>query len=134
MMMKNIQIEWRHLDIDGSTCERCGDTGNEVEQAVAVLNQECAAQGITFDLIETRLEAGALNESNAILIDGHYLETLLPQAGRGDSHCKSCSDLTGDEVECRTIELAGKRHETVPASLIREAACQVVDCCNSQCC
>ncbi len=132
--MKKIQIEWRHLDVDGATCERCGDTGNEVEQAVAALNRECTPQGISFVLTETRLEAEALNESNAILIDGRYLETLLPHAERGDSHCSSCGDLTGEEVECRTVELAGKRHETVPASLIREAACQVVDCCNSQCC
>ena len=132
--MKNIQIEWRHLDVDGSTCERCGDTGHEVEQAVAALNQECVAQGVTFELIETRLEADALKESNAILIDGRYLEALLPQAERGDSHCSSCGDLTGEEVECRTVELAGKRHETVPASLIREAACQLAECCSSNCC
>lgn len=25
--MTRIEIEWRHLDKDGKTCERCSDTG-----------------------------------------------------------------------------------------------------------
>lgn len=132
--MKNITIEWRHLDVDGDTCERCGNTGDEVEKAVDSLNRECAPQGVSFTLQEIRLDAGQLSESNAILIDGHYIESLLPQAERNDSECGSCGDLVGESVECRTVDIDGRSHETVPAELIRTAACEVADCCNSGCC
>ena len=133
-MMKTINIEWRHLDVDGSTCERCDNTGNEVKQAVESLNRECAPHGVSFTLQETALDANALDESNATLIDGQYLETLLPQAERSNSECCSCGDLVGEAVECRTVEFGGQSHETIPADLIRAAACEVAGCCTSGCC
>lgn len=132
--MKNITIEWRHLDVDGNTCERCGDTGSEIRQAVASLNNECAPAGTEFTLVETPLTADALAESNAILIDGHYLESLLPEAERGDSSCQSCGDLVGEKVDCRTVEFDGQRHETIPAEFIRNAVCKVADCCSQTSC
>lgn len=132
--MQNITIEWRHLDVDGNTCERCGNTGDEVQQAVDALNRECAPHGVSFTLQETRLDAAGLADSNAILIGGHYIESLLPQAQRRDSECRSCGDLVGDSVECRTVDIDGHSHETVPAELIRSAACEVADCCNTGCC
>ena len=132
--MKTITIEWRHLDVDGDTCERCDNTGNEVKKAVASLNHECAPHGVSFTLQETRLTADALAESNAILINGQYLEALLPQAERSNSECCSCGDLVGESVECRTVEFNGQSHETIPAELIRDAACTVANCCTTSCC
>lgn len=132
--MKNITIEWRHLEVDGSTCERCGNTGDEVKKAVDALNRECAPHDVSFTLQETPLSADSLEESNAILINGQYLETLLPQAERSDSECCSCGDLVGEAVECRTVEFNGQSHETIPADLIRTAACEAAGCCTSGCC
>jgi hypothetical protein len=132
--MQTVTIEWRHLDVDGNTCERCDNTGGEVQRAVDALNRECTPRGVSFALQETRLEADALAESNAILIDGHYIETLLPQAERSDSECCSCGDLVGEAVACRTVEFNGLSHETIPAELIRTAACEVAGCCTSDCC
>jgi len=132
--MRTVNIEWRHLDVDGSTCERCDNTGDEVKKAVDALNRECAPQGVSFTLQETSLDADALAESNAILIDGKYIEELLPKAERSSSECCSCGDLVGESVECRTVEVGGKSHETIPAELIRTAACEVASCCSSGCC
>lgn len=132
--MQTINIEWRHLDVDGDTCERCGDTGQEVRRAIDALNRECAPAGTQFTLVETTLAADALDESNAILIDGQYLDDLLPEAERSDSECRSCGDLVGQEVECRTVVFNGQSHETVPAEMIRSAACNVAKCCHTGCC
>jgi tartrate dehydratase beta subunit/fumarate hydratase class I family protein len=33
--MKRLEIEWRHLDKEGRTCDRCADTGDEVRRACA---------------------------------------------------------------------------------------------------
>lgn len=131
--MKQVNIEWRHLDVGGETCERCGDTGSEVRQAVEALNAQCVSRGVFFVLTETLLGEEAIEESNAILIDGRHLETVLPKAEAGSSGCASCSDLTGTETECRTIEYGSERFESVPSSLIQEAVCAVVDCCQPAC-
>lgn len=28
--MKTLEIEWRHLDVQGETCDRCYDTGENL--------------------------------------------------------------------------------------------------------
>ncbi len=133
--MKSVTIEWRHLDVDGDTCDRCGDTGVEVRRAVEQLNDECAPAGYRFDLAETRLAADALADSNAILIDGQPLESLLPNGTAGSSECTSCAGLIAAEsASCRTVEVDGDRFERVPAELIRDAACRLLDCCTPGCC
>ncbi len=131
--MKRVNIEWRHLVVDGETCERCGDTGTEVRRAVGQLNAECAGRGYWFELIDTPLHADAIEESNAILIDGQRLEAILPQASAGSSECTSCGTLTGAETACRTVEVGGASYEAIPTKLIREAVCRVVPCCEAVC-
>lgn len=36
--MKKLKIEWRHLDVEGETCDRCYDTGDNLEREVRRLN------------------------------------------------------------------------------------------------
>ena len=127
--MTTILIEWRHLDVGGATCERCGDTGKELRQAVARLRAECAPAGVEIRFQETLLLPGQIAESNAILINGVPLETLLPQAQASASCCASCGDLTGQPEQCRTIVHLGREYETIPQELIRQAVCQVAGCC-----
>jgi len=132
--MKQVTIEWRHLEVEGETCDRCSDTGEELRQAIEGLNTECAAGGVRFALQETRLGAERLADSNAVLIDGRPLESLLAGAAVGSSDCPCCSELTdtADSV-CRTLEVGGEVHEAISAALIRDAACVVADCCGPEC-
>lgn len=132
--MKQVMIEWRHLDVDGTTCERCGDTGQELRNVIGSLNRECAARGIYFTLQETLLDATTLEQSNAIHIAGRPIEELLPDTQVGSSECNSCGTLIGESsAACRTLSCGESSYETIPAALIREAVCRAVDCCAPAC-
>ena len=127
--MKTIDIEWRHLRVEGETCERCGDTGALLRELVANLNQECAPRGVQVTLTETPLGPESIQESNQVLINGKPLEASTPAIRVGSSACASCGDLTGRDEHCRTLELDGHSFEVPPAYLIRAEVCRLGGCC-----
>jgi len=127
--MKTVIIEWMHLDKDGSTCERCNNTGKEIEEVVLRLNAECEPSDVRIELLETRLSESEIDKSNLILVNGFPLESLLPDAQASSSNCSSCGELTGKEESCRTIVQSGSIYETIPQQMIRNAVCQVAKCC-----
>lgn len=128
--MKTLEIEWRHLDVGGSTCDRCADTGGAVREAVAALTAECGPKGWNIAFRETRLTEQDLGESNLLLFNGVPIEDVLPNAAASESHCASCGDLIGQvDTACRTVDYCGQSFETIPAPLIRQAACAVAGCC-----
>ncbi len=128
--MQTLEIEWRHLDVQGSTCERCADTGSEARDAVAELAKECAPQGWNITFRETLLTEKEIADSNLVLFNGVPIEQVLRNATASESHCASCCDLTGKaDTACRTVEHGGRSFETIPADLIRQAACAVAKCC-----
>lgn len=127
--MQTIIIEWLHLDVAGATCQRCGDTGQEISRAVERLRIECAPRGVDIVFKETMLDADEIARSNTILINGVPLEEILPQALVSTSCCTSCSDLTGRSEQCRTLVHLGQEYETIPEGLIRQAVCKVGGCC-----
>ena len=128
--MITLTIEWRHLSREGNTCIRCSDTGETLEQVVEQLARECRPQGWEIRFVETRLSVDEISESNLILFDGKPIEDILPGAYRSDSHCPSCCEFTGvPSTVCRTLEFDGETHESIPASLIRQAACELTRCC-----
>lgn len=127
--MQTITIEWRHLDVAGATCQRCGDTGMELMRTVERLQAECAPKGVEILFRETRLDADQIAHSNTILINGVPLESILPHTLASTSCCASCGDLTGRAEQCRTLVHLGQEYETIPQDLIRRAVCQVAGCC-----
>jgi hypothetical protein len=127
--VKTIDIEWRHLRVEGETCERCGDTGALLRELVANLNRECAPRGVKVTLTETPLGPESIQESNQVLIGGQPLEASTPAIQIGSSACASCGDLTGREASCRTLELGGESFEVPPAYLIRGEVCRLGQCC-----
>jgi len=128
--MNTLEIEWRHLDVQGSTCERCADTGGAVRDTVAALATECGPKGVKVVLRETRLTQREIADSNLILFNGVPLEQILHNAAASESHCASCSDLTGKaDTACRTVDYCGQSFEAIPGHLIRRAACAVARCC-----
>lgn len=121
-MKRSLTIELRHYDKEGQTCDRCSSTGKSVKEAVATLTAELAWQEVSVIFIETPLPEEQMPESNLILINGTPLEKILAEADSSESHCASCSCLTGADTTCRTIEYNGKTYEEIPKELIREAA------------
>ena len=94
--MATLEIEWRHLEVDGTTCERCEDTGTALKAAIDRLVTELAAQGHELRFEETLLGPQSLVESNLVLINGRPLEDWLG-AQATQSQCTSCGDMLGDE-------------------------------------
>ncbi len=127
--MKTLEIEWRHLDVEGKTCIRCSDTGDALQEAIGKLAEECKSLGWEIKFKETKLTAKNISESNVILFNGKSIEALLPEVRASESHCKTCSELTGKSTSCRTVEFGGNSYGEIPASLIRRAVGQIIHCC-----
>jgi len=124
--VKVLDIEWRHYDKGGQTCDRCAATGASVRKVVSGLSDELAGNGIIVTFTETLLPEELMTQSNLLLFNGVPLETLLDNAAADESHCASCSCLTGAETSCRTIEYEGKSYESIPDELIRTAAYKAI--------
>lgn len=52
------------------------------------------------------------------------MKTLTIEWKHFDQNGRTC----GANVQCRTLEHAGKTHKAIPAEVICEAACRVVGC------
>jgi hypothetical protein len=119
-------IEWKHLDAAGETCDRCYDTGENLHAEIKRLQRKLDPQGITIQLIETKLDESNVKESNQILINGKLIEEIIDLEVR-ENYCASCSDLVGSETNCRTIVFDGEEFDDIPAKAIRQAAMKVLN-------
>ena len=117
--MKTLNIEWRHFETGGQTCERCGDTGAALRR---VIEELARTEGVTIEYQETHLLASSIAQSNMVLFNGVPLEELLVGAEVSSNECCSCSCLIGEDTECRTLLYQGKTYEDIPEELMREAA------------
>ena len=86
------------------------------------MRDELAWRNIALAFTETILSEHEIPESNSILFNGVRLETLILRAKSSENHCQSCSELTGRETRCRTVEAGNALYEALPAALIRQAA------------
>jgi hypothetical protein len=130
--MKTLNIEWKHVNLGGQTCDRCGDTGETLRDVIAELNNSCCGECTRIELRETKLDRDGVPESNFILIDGRPLESILPDARVKTSGCDSCGELLGEPTDCRALETGGMTHEAIPAGLIRAALCKAAECCDAE--
>lgn len=120
--MKRLEIEWRHLDKDGKTCDRCLDTGETVRAAYSDLVKELEPKGWEVSLKETVLTDQEIRESNNIYFNGIVIEKLLPDTRKSENCCASCCEILGAPTMCRTLERNGQIFEAIPAAMIVEAA------------
>jgi len=118
---KRLEIEWKHFAVGDATCERCGNTGDALHEAVEELRHELAPEGVKINLTEILLVKTRITESNEIRMNGVLLEDILA-AGVISTDCSSCSTLAGESTCCRAIEIDNERYETIPAVLIKKAA------------
>jgi len=128
--MKILEIEWKHLDKDGNTCIRCSETGDALIDVIEKLSEECKPCGWKIIFKEIKLTEQEISDSNNILFNGKSIEEVLPGAKASKSLCQSCCELIGDQsTYCRTVEFGGKSYEGIPSSLIRQAVCEIAQCC-----
>lgn len=123
--MKTLKIEWKHLDVEGETCERCYDTGENLAQEVKRLRRALQPLDIEVELIETKLDDTQIPQSNIILFNGAPIEDIL-DISVSNNYCDSCTALLGTETYCRTVVYEGNEYEDIPAKAIRQAAYRVL--------
>jgi hypothetical protein len=91
--IKRLEIEWKHFAVGNATCERCGNTGDALREAVEELRREFAPAGVKINLTETLLDKTRMAESNEIRMNSMligswcdlYRLSLLRHA-RGKEH------------------------------------------------
>lgn len=123
--MTTLIIEWRHLDVEGETCDRCYDTGENLEMEVRRLKRALQPRGIEVELTETKLDDTQIPQSNTILFNGIPIEDIL-KIEVLENYCDSCTTLLGTDTYCRTIMFEGNEYEEIPAKAIRQAAYKVL--------
>ena len=111
--MKQMPIVWKRLVKAGETCTRCGNTGRELEAAVAKLATALRPVGIE-PVLETReIDEDAFkenpSESNRVWIAGKPIEEWLDATVGMSRCCTVCG-----EADCRTLELGGRTYEAIP--------------------
>jgi len=119
--MKKLDIEWRHLDVQGETCDRCYDTGENLANEVKRLKRDLEPQGIEIVLTETKLDESQISQSNTILFNGTPIDEIL-DIRVSENACESCSALLGQKTYCRTVMFNGSEYEDIPEKAIRQAA------------
>lgn len=125
--MNRLEIEWRHLDKEGATCDRCADTGETVRAACQDLAGELAPRGWEVILKETLLTDQEISDSNSIYLNGIPIEDLLPNTRKSENCCVSCGEILGSPTMCRTLEQNGRIYEAIPGTMILEAAHRLVE-------
>ena len=123
--MKKLKIEWRHLDVAGETCNRCYDTGENLNQEVKRLTRFLQPLGIEVELSETMLDGTMVSQSNTITFNGVPIEEIL-NIKVSENYCDSCTSLLGKETFCRTVMYEENEYEDIPAKAIRQAAYKVL--------
>lgn len=118
--MKPLPIVWKRLVMQGETCPRCGSTQQNVMGAVTQLEAALRPLGIQPVLQTQAMDDASFRadpaESNRIWIAGQPMETWLGARVGSSPCCAVCGDLP-----CRTLELDGSSHESIPEALIVKA-------------
>ncbi len=123
--MKTLKIEWRHLDVEGETCDRCYDTGENLYYEVKRLNRTLKSYGYVVEFQEIKLDDTKIPESNTILFNGIPIENIL-NIKISENYCDSCTSLLDKETYCRTVIYEGNEYEDIPAKAIRQAVFKVL--------
>ena len=123
--MKVLTVRWQRLvDEKGQTCERCGTTEKELQEAIGNLKKSLGALGIEVVIEKEALDpetcAKDISQSNRIWIGERPLEEWLG-AKVGKSVCGFCCADLGSDIECRTMTVGGQKYEAIPANLIIKA-------------
>lgn len=121
--MKNLLIEWKHFDKNGATCDRCSQTGSNLDEVIKQLKDEYRDKGINIQFQETKLTEDQMSKSNQVLINGELIENLISNTEAGENYCDSCTDLVDNPkgCNCRTIIHGEIVHEEIPLEFIKQA-------------
>jgi len=121
-LVKDIEVVWQRYVKDGNTCNRCDQTGRNIQRTVEQLNKELAPDGVEISFITKELGEEEIPESNRVFVNGEPIECTVPGVRVYMNDCESCCGMaSGKGVKCRAIEYNGRQSDELPEELIRSA-------------
>lgn len=116
----DVTIDFLFLDL--SECEWCQGTEQNLKTAIEKLSDILELTGISLQfnkihiLSEQHAEELNFMTSPTIRVNGKDI-----QLNYKESQCASCSDLCGEDVQCRVWLYRGKEYTAPPVGMIIEA-------------
>lgn len=117
---KKVTIDFLYLDLE--SCEPCQGSEGNLEDALSEISALLETSGAEVELkrihvtsYEQALQLGFVN-SPTIRVNGQDLALEVRE-----SHCSSCSSISGTETFCRVWDFEGQEHKAAPKALIIEA-------------
>ena len=129
--MYKMNIDFLYLDL--SCCERCQSTDETLDEVLAELRQELRViDHLTVNKIRISTKEDenkyGLKRSPTIRLNGQDLEEIISgKLVMSDNYCGSCSDVCGEDTNCRTFEYDGEINEDIPKEMLREGILKVLD-------
>lgn len=120
-----LEIEWRHLELGGITCDRCTDTGTNLRKVIEQLRGGHLLDTVDLGFKETILSPDQIDRSNAVLINGIPVERIL-EADVTFTECSCCSDLIGEPACCRAVTTGQDIFEAIPEEMLRAAILKIL--------
>jgi hypothetical protein len=122
---KKVSIDFLYLDLE--SCEPCqGSEGNledaldEISTLLETTGAEVELNKIHVSSYDQALQLGFVS-SPTIRVNGRDLALEVRE-----SHCSSCSAISGTETFCRVWDFEGQEYKAAPKALIIEAVMKTV--------
>jgi len=115
--IRSILIEFLYIDI--TQCKRCQELRNRLEEVVSSLRNLLLETGIDISVrkkhIQTEAEARkvGLKSSPTIRLNGRDIQPDLKE-----KVCESCSEISGEFVNCRVWNFKGTEYITPPKGML----------------
>lgn len=117
---KRINIEFLYLDLE--VCDPCKSSERATIAALEEVANVVRATGAKIELNRIQVEsfeqaiALGFQTSPTIRINGKDLQLKFKE-----SHCQTCSELSGTETNCRVWDFQGREHKSLPKAMLIES-------------
>lgn len=117
---RRVVIDFLYLDL--SVCARCQGTDTSLDDALAEVSRVLEATGVEVVVNKINVTSEELAiahkfvSSPTIRVNGRDIQMEVKE-----SLCECCSDLCGDDVDCRVWVYQGKEYTVPPKAMIIEA-------------
>jgi hypothetical protein len=122
---KKVTIDFLYLDLE--SCEPCQGSEESLEDALTQISTRLETTRAEVELnkihvtsYDQALQLGFVS-SPTIRVNGQDLALEVRE-----SHCSSCSSISGTETFCRVWDFEGREYKAAPKALIVEAVLRVV--------
>lgn len=122
---KPVIIDYLYLDLE--TCDRCQDTLSMLNEAIEDLSLVLNSAGLYIEINKTLVDskekaiANRFISSPTIRINGRDIDSEAKE-----TNCCCCSDICGDDVDCRVWSYEGKEYSYAPKKLIMNAILKAI--------